>query len=464
MTGKLARAAELIAAWDYSAARDLLVELLDAAHAAGRYEHLDTLTIRRMLAEALRELGEIDQARGMVGEVVRACRQRYGERHPATVRALAGLGMVLHSAGELEQARQCYEQVLVTGPDTERPAGRAVLLVRAQLALLARDEGDLRTAVRLLTGAYTEHRRAYGGGDLETIRLVAELGRLYSVLGDRPSARRQLAVAHAGAYAELGEEHPLTRLVEAALAEVEPPMPSAPEPLFGEGSTARWWGRRRAWGKAAWGKAARGKAARGRHYGWRLAAGLASGLGTLLVVAGAVVEVASGSDTPGPGPGAAARPVQASIPPPMLKLSRAIPLTPRPSASVPGPSRPSPSVPGPSRPGPSVPSPSGPSASAPSPGRGAPQDVVLLDEGTSITVTWTDPTNGTGAVLITLVKAGQPAGPVSSLPPGTHEYRITGLDPAADYCVRIAVVYAQDTMAQATEVCTHRVAPSAQRR
>lgn len=456
MTGELARAAELIAAWDYSAARDLLVELLDAAHAAGRYEHLDTLTIRRMLAEALRELGEIDQARDMVSGVVRACRQRYGEHHPATVRALAGLGMVLHSAGELEQARQCYEQVVVTGPDTERPAGRAVLLARAQLALLARDEGDPLTAVRLLTGAYTEHRRVYGGGDLETIRLAAELGRLYSVLGDRPSARRQLAVAHAGAYAELGEEHPLTRLVEAALAEVEPPMPSAPEPLFGEGSTARR-GRRRG---------ARVKAARGRHYGWRLVAGLAGGLGTLLVVAGAVVEVASGSGTPGPGPGAAAGPVQRSIPPPMLKLSRAVPLAPRPNVSVPHPSAPRAPVPSPSAPNASVPSPSAPRAPAlsPGPGRGAPRDVVLRDEGTSITVTWTDPTNGTGAVLIMLAKAGQPAGPLSSLPPGTHEHRITGLDPAADYCVRIAIVYAQDTMAQATEVCTHRVAPSAQRR
>jgi hypothetical protein len=105
-----------------------------------------------------------------------------------------------------------------------------------------------------------------------------------------------------------------------------------------------------------------------------------------------------------------------------------------------------------------------PSASSLSPGRGAPRDVILRDEGTSITVTWTDPTNGTGAVLIALTKAGQPAGPLSNLPPGTHEHRITGLDPAADYCVRIAIVYAQDTMAQATEVCTHRVAPSAQQR
>jgi hypothetical protein len=85
--------------------------------------------------------------------------------------------------------------------------------------------------------------------------------------------------------------------------------------------------------------------------------------------------------------------------------------------------------------------------------------VVLHDEGTSVTVTWSDPTDGTGAVLLSVTKVGQPAGPLSNLPPGTHEHRITGLDPAADYCVTLAVAYAQDTVAQAVQVCTHRSRP-----
>ena len=384
VTGELARAGELIAAWDYPAARDLLVELHEAALAAGREDHLDTLTIRRMLAEALRELGYLDDARGLASGVVRATRQRYGDRHPATVRALAGLGMVLHTAGEYAQARQCYEQAVASGVSAEQPAGRAVLLARAQLALLARDEGDPGAAVRQLTVAYTLHRRAFGAGDLETIRLAAELGRLYSVLGDHPAARRQLAVAHSGAYAALGEDHPLTGALEAALGEVEAPMPSAPvsAPVLAVPARPL----------------------------VRVVAAVAGGLGTLLVVAGAVAALATGTGTRGPVPAAAAAP-------------------PRSASSV-----------------------SSTSAAV----RGAPRDVVLHDAGTSITVSWTDPTDGSGGVLLALARAGQPAGPLRSLPPGTHEELLTGLDPAADYCVVLAVVYAQDAVAQAARVCTHR--------
>jgi tetratricopeptide repeat protein len=387
VTGDLARAADLLAAWDYAGAHALLTELYEAAVAAGREDHLDTLTVRRMLAEALRELGYLEEARDLAGRAVRACRDRYGDRHPATVRTLAGLGVVLHSQGELADARQCLEQAIASGVSAERPAGRAVLLARAQLALVTRDEGDPGSAVRQLTAAYGLHRRTFGGGDLETIRLAAELGRLYSVLGDAPAARRQLAVAHAGAYAQLGEDHPLTGFIEAALREVEAPMPSAPvsAPVLRPP-------RRRL----------------------RMLAGVAGALGTLLVVSGAVLAVAAGTGSSGPAPAVAA---------PALSVTR--------PTSPPAPPR-------------------------PTGARGAPHDVTLHDDGTSITVSWTDPTDGTGSVLLALARAGQPAGPLRSLPPGTHEDRLTGLDPSVDYCVVLAVAYPQDPVAPAAQVCTHR--------
>jgi hypothetical protein len=401
VTGDLSRAAELIAAWDYPAAR----ELLTGARDAGRPDHLDALTRRRLLAEVLRELGEVEPARQLATEVVRACRERYGDTHPATVRALAGLGMVLQSIGDLGPARDCYEEVVACAAEPDRPAGRAVLLAQAQLALLTRDEGDPRGAVRQLTVAYALHRRAYGSGDLETIRLAAELGRLHSVLVDRPAARRQLAVAHAWAYAKLGEEHPLTGAIEAALTEVESPMPSPPEELPEDEP-----------------EVPQPRVPRDR---WRLAAGLATCVGALLLTAGAVVALASPiSSGPAPvvaAPATSSTPSGASVPP-ARQLGRAIPATAQTAGLT----------------------------------RGAPSDVVLRDEGTSITVSWSDPTNGTGAVLIALARAGQPAGPLRNLPPGTRQDRITGLDPTGDYCVVIAVIYAQDTVAQATQACTHR--------
>jgi hypothetical protein len=447
VTGDLARAAELIAAWDYPAARELLVEPEDTE----RPDHLDALTRRRLLAEVLRELGELEPARELATEVVRACRERYGDRHPATVRALAGLGMVWQSQGELGPARDCYEEVVGSGAEAGSPAGRAVLLAQAQLALLTRDEGDPRGAVRQLTVAYALHRRAYGAGDLESIRLAAELGRLHSVLADRPAARRQLAVAHAWAYAKLGEEHPLTGAIEAALTEVEAPMPSAPEPDPGEGSTARWWRRRSApepdpgeGSTARWRRRRSApeelpedepvppepKRPRDR---WRLAAGLATCVGTLLLTAGGVVALAS-PISPGPEPAVAA---------PDPEVSPAAPTTAAPAAPA------DPTARMLARALPAAPRGSGLT-------RSAPQDVALRDEGTSITVSWSDPTDGTGSVLISLARAGQPAGSLRNLPPGTRQERIDGLDPAVNYCVVIAVVYPQDTVAQAAQVCTHR--------
>ena len=512
-SGGLAHAAELIGRWDYPAARAVLTELVTQVAASGRWDQLDGLSARRMLADVLRELGDLVEAYELAVEVLDVCRQRYGDQHPATVRALAVLASVLHERGELARARSCYEQVVADGstpppppgsgpvrlgtPPVDGPAARAVLLARANLALLDRDEGDLPTAVRGLTSAYTLHRRAFGGGDLETIRLAAELGRLHSALGDRPNARRMLTLAHAAARAELGEEHPLTAVVEAALTEVEPPMPSAPEdepkpprapsrrarrrlqspraPTADPKPSRRALRRldpalpgvpadeparrtrheparrtRRRWEPArsepadpvlaqpAGSALARlsglaegpgllrppdlprrsprlrrlrhSRLPRLRHSRtgrrWRVLAVAGTTLGALLAVAGATVAVLTRPVAPSHG---AAPPAVHTTAPTRAARSNA-----------------------------------------------PPGDVALRDDGTSVTVTWSDPSGGTGAILLAVARSGQPAGPSQSLPPGTVEHRIVGLDRAADYCVVLAVVYGQDTMAQAAQVCTHR--------
>jgi hypothetical protein len=415
VTDGTARAAELIGQWNYPAARAVLAEAVARAEATGRWDQLDGLTARRMLAEVLRELGDPAEAYDLVAPALDTCRDRYGAGHPGTVRTLAVLATVLHDLGELEQARRCYGQVLASGAAANGPAGRAVLLARANLALLARDEGDARTAVRELTAAYTLHRRAFGGGDLETIRLAAELGRLHSSLGDRPNARRLLTLAHGRARGELGEEHPLTAVVEAALSEVEPPMPSEPDdrperrprrPRMHRLGAHRLGVRR-------WARVRRLRV-RVPAVPLRVVIGTAMSVGALLAVAGAAVAVAS---RPAPAHRAAS---------PVARTSAAPPPSPSPAPSrTDGP-------------------------------RAAPRDVVLRDDGTSLTVSWTDPSGGTGAVLLAVARAGQPAGPLQSLAPGTVRHRVTGLDPRADYCVVLAVVYGQDTVAQAAQVCTHR--------
>ncbi|HKT05942.1 MAG TPA: hypothetical protein VJT31_41075, partial [Rugosimonospora sp.] len=85
-----------------------------------------------------------------------------------------------------------------------------------------------------------------------------------------------------------------------------------------------------------------------------------------------------------------------------------------------------------------------------------PADVRLRDAGTRITVTWTDTSGGQGTVLLAVSRGGQTAGPLHPLPAGTEQYVLTGTDPAAKYCVIIAIVYPGDAIVPANQVCTTR--------
>jgi RNase P protein component len=88
--------------------------------------------------------------------------------------------------------------------------------------------------------------------------------------------------------------------------------------------------------------------------------------------------------------------------------------------------------------------------------RQPPNDLTLRDGGTSITLTWQDPSRGTGTVLLAVMRIGQPAGPLRPLPAGTERYVVNGLDPHINYCVIVAVVYPGDTAARPAQICTSR--------
>ena len=69
--------------------------------------------------------------------------------------------MVLHSARAPDEARQCYDQAVASGISAEQPAGRAVLLARAQLALLADIDGSSVVWARDLGPAENEKLQRY---------------------------------------------------------------------------------------------------------------------------------------------------------------------------------------------------------------------------------------------------------------------------------------------------------------
>jgi hypothetical protein len=232
---RLAEAADLYRRWAFAEAREVLVGVLSDALADGAVDSLPVITGRRMLVEVLRELGELAEARAVGAPLVVECVARYGETHPATVRALASLARVLHDEGDLDAAERMYRRVLDGRVSEDGPAGRPVRITRANLARLFRDRGQRGPATSLLTAAYAVHRRAYGVADPETVRISVELASMHLAAGELAAARRLLTVAYAGCAQRLGDSHPLTRAVEAELAAVEPAAPPQDVPAPGAG-------------------------------------------------------------------------------------------------------------------------------------------------------------------------------------------------------------------------------------
>jgi hypothetical protein len=230
----LAAAARQQSGWRWTDAHDMLRHAARMARMAGvRDTELPMLHCRRMLAETLRELGQVEQARELVIPLLDDCRAYAGPAHPVTVRTAAVAGAVLHDVGDLAAAEQLYHRLVDTRQVTDAAAARAVMLARVNLALLHRDRGNVAGALGLLCAVYAEFRREYGNDDLDTIRISVELADLYRQCGDTGNARRLLTVAHAAARGVFGDRHRLTSVVEAELQAIEPAW-AAVEPALAE--------------------------------------------------------------------------------------------------------------------------------------------------------------------------------------------------------------------------------------
>jgi hypothetical protein len=367
----------LIVGWDFPGARAEVQRLLDEPELSDD----DRLTARRLLAEVLRELGELDAAYDLAEAVANQAERRYGPAHPHTVHAVAVLAAVRHDHDEWDEAERLYHRVLDSGvaEDGADPVGRAVRLARVNLALLQRDRGETALALAMLNAAYVIHRREYGAEDLDTIRIAAELAALQHATGDVLQARRLFTLAHAAARARLGTRHPFTKAVEWELAAVEPPMPSAPvsapppPQVFLEPAVAD-------------------VSARSRPV-WPLLSVV-----VLLISGAAVLAVLFLWRPSGPSAAPAARPPSTAAPTGFVV-----------------------------------------------------RDLRLRDDGRELTVTWAAlPVT----VVVALSRAGAAATVLGTVPPGTGEYVVRGIDPKAPYCVVLGPLDEAVSITPATSACT----------
>lgn len=97
-----------------------------------------------------------------------------------------------------------------------------------------------------------------------------------------------------------------------------------------------------------------------------------------------------------------------------------------------------------------------PNAAPPASPGTPPGRVTLRDRPDGITLTWTYPAGGEGPVILSAAQAGQDLRPFQTLPPGTDNFVVHGLDRTTNYCFTVAVVWSTDLVAPARRVCTTR--------
>ncbi|MFF5232259.1 tetratricopeptide repeat protein [Dactylosporangium sp. NPDC000521] len=474
---RLAAVEELVATWDLHGAQEAARALLDEPGLPDG----DRLTARRLLAEALRELGELDAAYDLADAVATQAEQAYGPSDVATVHAWAVLAAVRHDYDEWDAAEALYHRVLDSGvdeadPDTGAEAARVIRLARVNLALLQRDRGQRPLALAMLNAAYAVHRREYGADDLDTIRIAAELAALHRDDGNVPAARRLFTLAHAAARSRLGNRHPFTKAMEWELAAVEPPMPAAllhPAPALPEAAVT---------GGAP-------EAADPQGHAEDVVDPDPGGQGVQEpgavpaetdpaevpeVRPSAVVDVpAATHEVSGPGGGghpevgAGERRVVVPLKAVVAVAAGALAIAAvsilwreaadRTTANTPGLAGPAGTFA--TSAGTSAgtsPGTSGAAAGDGAAGRGggAPvsvRDLRLRDDGTALAVTWTGLES---KVVVALSRAGGPAVVLAEVPPGTTSYVVKDVDPAVAYCVVVGPVDAAAAVTPGASVCT----------
>lgn len=91
----------------------------------------------------------------------------------------------------------------------------------------------------------------------------------------------------------------------------------------------------------------------------------------------------------------------------------------------------------------------------------APTDVVAVDRGTSVELTWGDPTGG-GATFVVVDPLSDPPRALVSLPAGATTHTVEGVDPQAPrVCLRLIAILTEDTQRRgiSDEACVDRPAP-----
>jgi hypothetical protein len=95
----------------------------------------------------------------------------------------------------------------------------------------------------------------------------------------------------------------------------------------------------------------------------------------------------------------------------------------------------------------------------PGPG-GAATGLTLDDRGDRITLTWTDPSNGSAQPIVVGNREEEATRRMGVPAKGAKETTLLSLNKNYEYCFSILLAYAEDDIRQSEQVCTNRKKPS----
>ncbi|MBU2667078.1 tetratricopeptide repeat protein [Actinoplanes bogorensis] len=86
----------------------------------------------------------------------------------------------------------------------------------------------------------------------------------------------------------------------------------------------------------------------------------------------------------------------------------------------------------------------------------APTDVQLVDNGSAVKISWTDPTDAKVSFMVIMGRPGLELKPAGTLGPGKTSFEMSGLNEDLNYCFAVVAVYSGNKFSTSSQACTSR--------
>lgn len=87
-------------------------------------------------------------------------------------------------------------------------------------------------------------------------------------------------------------------------------------------------------------------------------------------------------------------------------------------------------------------------------------NVAIVVQDDRVTLTWTDPSNGTAQPIIVGSRESEGLRRFAVPAKGSTEVMLPGLNKNYDYCFKVVLVYSENDLKDSEQVCTERKKPS----